>query len=981
MATLQSKISKAKEAGYSDEEIVKYVSSLPGYETKTQKAIDQGYKPDEIVSFLSSQPDIKPSMRKNVAAEEPKGGALAVFDALSALPKFAGAEAIMALQRGAKSAGGALAGAAAIPERGLGLAKEAGLGILQDRSVGEPGATEAALRQMTGAPAGDLYFGGGKLAGEMAATAGIPAAIARGGAKVLPAAAQTPAVNRLLAAIESGGLGEAGGANYLQRVLGGGIAGAVPGFLMGGTEGASFAGGLGAAIPGAVGIAAPLAAPLTSRVPQAVGYLSEKVSQFRQPEKAALAQATGDKIESIISALGTEGAIVPGTQPHAGEVAAKAGSTGFSALIAKTFRDVPEIQDILQDRQATNMLARDLYNRGLFQSADQAERTLLDAAGKQGMETDLLGTMGQRMEAERNILAKEAEDVAAGVREPSQMKVGQEIKEKRSELIKDIQTKTINPLFEKAKEYPTPFDVTDVKGVVDDIAKQNTKFAESLNPKAAEIINRLQPKLASKWRIDEQGNYFPETYSPPSITMEDAVELNKALNRQLGMLSNSEIPGAGQTIIGINKIKQALNAAIKKNVPEEFSKAFDDANASYSSLIAKPFKETEFEKLRLTGTAGQPLLQPSDVAERILARPEYAQQFVTQMKDSPAALDAAAEGIEGLFRSKAVVEGRIKPDAAARFLKDNKEALDILKQGGVDIESRLAGLAAQGRTADLAAELAKKTREPLEKFTSPEGLRSGLRSKPELMDTAAKYLGTEERKGLSRGMLMDAFEDTSDATAHLMKNQKAIKKALELGHPGKSDRMFLEAVNAAQLYDDVLKNQKLIGDLDPAITTKQRQEKIAELTKGLTPQEMRDVTAIQKDLARVQRFEDLAKAGIAPKKGIVDDLFTDLELPPVFNRIVTVAKRAMQVTKNKLSRIKSAELAAAFLEPKMTKQLLEETRAWQAETLKKKAAATAGTKKAMEKTAAAGRGAARAAVLGTANAMAPESNNQNALMR
>jgi hypothetical protein len=913
--------------------------------------------------------------------EEPKGGALSVFDALSALPKFAGAEAVMALQRGAKSAGGALTGAAAIPERGLALAKEAGLDILQDTSVGEPGATEAALRQMTGAPAGDLYFGGGKLAGEMAATAGMPAFIARSGAKVLPAAAQTPAVNRLLAAIESGGLGEAGGANYLQRIIGGGIAGATPGFLMGGTEGAAMAGGLGAALPAVVRPAAAVAAPLTSRIPQAAGYLSEKVAQFRQPEKAALAQATGDKIESIISTLGREGAIVPGTQPHAGEVAAKAGSTGFSALVAKTFKDVPEIRDILQDRQATNMLARDLYNRGLFRSADEAERTLLDTAGRQGMETDLLGTMGQQMEAEKNILAKEAEDVAAGIREPSQMRVGETVRGERAKQIESITKNRIQPLFEKAKEYDQPFDVSSVQNVASKVSKENTGFAKDLDPDAAAILQKLQPRLASKWKYDEQGNFIPERFEPPSITMSEAIELNKALNREYGRLKGSEIPGAAQTMRGINEIKAALKESIDTNVPKEFADAFSEANKSFKQLIVEPFKKSEFAKLELTGAGEQALLKGSDVAERILAKPEYAQQFVRQMKDSPEALEAAAEGIEGLFRNKAVVEGRIKPDAAARFLKDNKEALDILKQGGIDIESRLSGIVTKGRSAELAAKLAEQTRQPLEAFSSPEGLRAGLRNKPELMNTAAKYLGEEERKGLARGMLMDAFEDTADATAHLMKNQKAIKKALELSNPGKSDRLFLDAVNTAQLYDDVLKNQKLIGDLDPVVATSQRQEKIARLTKGLTPQQMRDVTAIQRDLARVKAFEDLAKAGISPKKGIMDEMFSEFELPPFFSKIVTVAKRIMKVTKDKLSRIKSAELAAAFLEPKMTKQLLEETKAWQAETLKKKAAATAGTKRVMEKTAAAGRGAARAAVLGTANAMAPESNNQNALMR
>lgn len=970
MATLQAKISKAKEAGYSDEEIVNYVSSMPGYEAKTKKALSEGYGPSEIVSFLSSQPDIKPSARKNVAAEELKKKSTSILDDYKSMmgAGFEGARGFAEerAKEHAKALGGFVSGAASIPER---------LG------VGERGATEAFFRQMTGAPAGDPYFGGGEFAGEFGITAGAPAGAVRLASKALPAVANIPAVNRLLTAIEGGGLGKMpdGGRmqNYLTRVIGGGIAGAGVGALTGGVEGAESAGGLGALIPAVVAPVAGLASPLVGKIPAAAGALSERVSNFSNPEKSVLVKATGDKIDSIISALGTERAIVPGTQPHAGETAAKVGSTGFSALVSRMFSEVPEINDILADRKATNMLARDLYNRGLFQSADQAERTLLDEAGRRGMETDLLGTMGQRMEVEKNILAKEAEDVAAGIREPSQMKVGQTIKEKRSELMKGIKQKQIDPLFSKAKEHPEPFDVTGVQKAVDEVSQENTAFAKELDPAAAKIIERLQPKLVSRWRVDEEGNYIPEKFAPPSITMADAVELNKALNRQYGKLSGSEVPGADQTIRGINKIKEALNASIKINVPKEFADAFEKANKSYSSLIAKPFKETEFEKLRITGMAGQPLLQPSDVAERILARPEYAQQFVTQMKDSPAALEAAAEGIEGLFRNKAVVEGRIKPDAAARFLKDNKEALDILKQGGIDIESRLSGIATQGKTAELAAKLAEKTRQPLESFASPEGLRAGLRSKPELMDTAAKYLDAEERKGLSRGMLMDAFEDTADATAHLMKNQKAIKKALDLAHPGKSDKMFVKALDTANMYDEVLKNQKLIGDIDPAVATAQRKEKIAQLTKDFTPDQMKDFTAIQKDMARVKTFEDLAKSGFAPK--LEENVGVDS--PVYFNQVVTTAKYIEKTIRKRISREKAIELATAFLEPKATKKMLEEAKAWQAETLKRKAAVTAGTKKAMERTAAAGRGAAKAAVLGTANAMAPESNNQNALMR
>lgn len=970
MATLQAKISKAKEAGYSDEEIINYVSSMPGYEAKTKKALSQGYDSSEIVSFLSSQPDIKPSARKNVAAEEPKSKSDSLLDKYKSM-MGAGYEGIKGFaeeraKEHAKALGGFVTGAAAIPER---------LG------VGERGATEALLRQMTGAPAGDPYFGGGEFAGELGITAGAPAGAVRLTSKALPAIANIPAVNRLLTAIEGGGLGKMpdGGRmqNYLNRIAGGMVAGAGVGALTGGMEGAESGGGVGALIPAVVAPAGGLVSPLVRKIPEAAGALSERISNFSNPEKSVLVKATGDKIDAIISALGTEGAIVSGTQPHAGEVAAKAGSTGFSALVSRMFSDVPEIHDILADRKATNMLARDLYNRGLFQSADQAERTLLDEAGRRGMETDLLGTMGQQMEIEKNILAKEAEDVAAGVREPSQMKAGETVKSEREKLIENITKNKINPLFEKAKEYDQPFDVSNVQSIASKVSKENTGFAKDLDPDAAAILQRLQPRLASKWKYDEQGNFIPERFEPPSITMGEAIELNKALNREYGRLKGSEIPGAAQTMRGINEIKAALKESIDANVPKEFADAFGEANKSFKQLIVEPFKKTEFEKTVLTGAAGQPLLQPSDIASRIISKPEFAQQFVRQMKDSPAGLDAAAEGIEGLFREKAIKNGVMNPEAAAKFLNDNKEVLGILKQGGLDIESRLAGFAAQGRTADLAAELAKKTREPLEKFTSPEGLRAGLRSKPELMDTSAKYLGTEERKGLSRGMLMDAFEDTTDATAHLMKNQKAIKKALELAHPGKSDKMFVKALDTANMYDEVLKNQKLIGDIDPAVATAQRKEKIAQLTKDFSPDQMKDLTAIQKDMARVKTFEDLAKVGFAPKL----EESVGVDTPGYFNQVITTAKYIEKTIKKRISREKAIELATAFLEPKATKKMLEEAKAWQAETLKRKTAATAGTKRAMEKTAAAGRGAARAAVLGTANAMAPESNNQNALMR
>jgi hypothetical protein len=54
MATsIQEKITKARDAGYNDDEIVKFLGETPDFGPKLKTAIDAGYKSDEILSYLS----------------------------------------------------------------------------------------------------------------------------------------------------------------------------------------------------------------------------------------------------------------------------------------------------------------------------------------------------------------------------------------------------------------------------------------------------------------------------------------------------------------------------------------------------------------------------------------------------------------------------------------------------------------------------------------------------------------------------------------------------------------------------------------------------------------------------------------------------------------------------------------------------------------------------------------------------------------
>jgi len=52
---MKDRIAKAKKAGYSDSEILEYLSSNSEYRPKVQKALESGYEPSEILSFLGSK--------------------------------------------------------------------------------------------------------------------------------------------------------------------------------------------------------------------------------------------------------------------------------------------------------------------------------------------------------------------------------------------------------------------------------------------------------------------------------------------------------------------------------------------------------------------------------------------------------------------------------------------------------------------------------------------------------------------------------------------------------------------------------------------------------------------------------------------------------------------------------------------------------------------------------------------------------------
>ena len=217
---------------------------------------------------------------------------------------------------------------------------------------------DAGLRSL-GADTDSIAFQGGKLAGEIAGTAGaggIVAAPLRAAAPVIarasPAAAN--AVNRLATATGSAGMnvGPGGGVatNMLTRVLGGGLSGgASAGLVNPGDVG--LGAGIGAALPPVLNAAGRLGGGLVGAV-RGIRDMATQPGQNRIAESILRASATNP--EAAAANLSRARPVVPGSNPTVGQAAADPGL----AQLERTMVNNPQTASGLQARFAEQRAAR-----------------------------------------------------------------------------------------------------------------------------------------------------------------------------------------------------------------------------------------------------------------------------------------------------------------------------------------------------------------------------------------------------------------------------------------------------------------------------------------------------------------------------------------------------------------------------------------------------------------------------------------------
>ena len=406
----------------------------------------------------------------------------------------------------------------------------------------------------------------------------------------------------------------------------------------------------------------------------AVGKAMEYGSKLKNIKLDTYLKAIGNKGDDIVNALRGRPSAVPGAAPTAGEVAAPAGSTGFSTLQAKAL-EVPAMTDTYADMAAqTNQarLAQQARAEAKFQSSANRIKQQIDSG---------LTSVSQRDAGQTLLNAAKAEQqtAKATITEPA-----------------------YNRAFTAAGD--AKINVTNVIDEAESIlGRKLSTFDPSTAPSTVSKLLSLQPpapvtKPIGAGLVASRIKTATPSRPAPEVTLAELDDVRKAINADIASAARSSDPSAAVTLRNLGKLHKAIDDAVNgsSTLPADAKTLYREALDTYRTEYAPKFKTGVNANLFKQTSLNEPRLNPDDVIKTYF-QPKgerEAQQFVTMFGKNADATRVARAGIEDLYRREVTdAAGRVTPDAHAKFLKKYADPIRILDGAGMSLSPRLDAVA------------------------------------------------------------------------------------------------------------------------------------------------------------------------------------------------------------------------------------------------------------------------------------------------
>lgn len=405
-----------------------------------------------------------------------------------------------------------------------------------------------------------------------------------------------------------------------------------------------------------------------------IGKGVEYASKLANIKLDTYLKAIGNKGDDIVNALRGRPSAVPGAALTAGEVAAPAGSTGFSTLQAKAL-EVPAMTDTYADMAAqTNQarLAQQARAEAKFQSSADRVKQQIDRG---------LTSVSQRDAGQTLLNAAKAEQqtAKATITEPA-----------------------YNRAFTAAGD--AKINVTNVIDEAESIlGRKLSTFDPSTAPSTVSKLLSLQPpapvaKPIGAGLVASRIKTATPSRPAPEVTLAELDDVRKAINADIASAARSSDPSAAVTLRNLGKLHKAIDDAVNgsSTLPADAKTLYKEALDTYRTEYAPKFKTGVNANLFKQTSLNEPRLNPDDVIKTYF-QPKgerEAQQFVTMFGKNADATRVARAGIEDLYRREVTdAAGRVTPDAHAKFLKKYADPIRILDGAGMSLSPRLDAVA------------------------------------------------------------------------------------------------------------------------------------------------------------------------------------------------------------------------------------------------------------------------------------------------
>ena len=815
------------------------------------------------------------------------------------------------------------------------------------------------LENLIGYEPTGMGAGPGRFFGDVALTAGIPAATA-GVAGLTRLAPKT--LNYLKPALESSGFGR--NLDLYQRAIGGGVTGVTTGAL---TSEDPTVGAMGGA---ALGITLPMAPPLVRTVAPFVQSAARGAYSLVEP----LAQVGKEAVinRTIRNAFaGDEATMQQAVDMLRNGATLRDVAIKFDKPVLAGFVNAAErvpFDDIVE-AYAQKRGAENLGTVNQLLGAQQAASQAADAARAQGaaMVTaaeQALEMTQQRLAANNTLTAQQKADAlqnaqaalakakqnllslqseAGGLAAGSNQLLTQNAAARRAEIEAALPTQRPEVIggqleqLAKAKESAasnavrarfnevreagagiTGLPVDDLVGSARNIIS-DAAFAPGEAPEVAKILARMSPapQAAPDAFSAMYGGATQGATKPATAAWQDLIDLREAINKDIRAVSGNIGAAAkrGNLLRLRGELDQKIQSLPDELVPPELKQLDSDAIAFYKEIYVKPFRVGKTNINFLLSADGQPKVPVEKAVDNFFqplsgAGVTKANRFMDMLGDNEEALDVMQRGILDVYRRKVAPDGVMDATAHAKFMRDYGDTLRTFEQRGLAVpeitQQGAAQSAADATAASIAAERAAATK--LSGGAAPKPTQKNLQQLSTEIPAARTEVQTAAQAVREEPALVVA---QGKATAAQLQQQAATEKtalttakqtAAEL--PATAESVAAEAGALSRKYN--VAPDKLL----PTV--------VRDL-----PEAQAVVADVNRALANSATFEDLAARGDKLGSKLLDVKPADFVKAPmgILKEIIfnIISRRLTGMARKE----QAAEIATALLNESTTAQFIE----------------------------------------------------------